>query len=625
MDLRSRQRSIVLLATLPLTAAWGLGSAGCAFNLKGTTPASSSTAQIAAAPRPQPEPSALTKLFDDYYDETLALDPVLATTLGEHRYDAHLANDLSEDYRARVGDFCRRFLARLQAVQATLAAPLSTEDQLNVDLVHRELSDRLEGLAFPDHLLALTHISGQPVDFPVMASGGGVHPFDTVTDYENFLGRITDFVTWMDTAIANLQRGIEVGVVHPAIAIEKLIPQLDAQLVDDPKKSIFLQALRTPKKPLPAADSARLQIAYERALSEQILPAYRRLRTFLANTYLPHCRNTFGVESLPNGANWYAYRVRTSTTTQMSPEEIFRLGESEVARIEKEMFRLRDRAGWLGDLPSFAASLSKAPGGRTTREGLVDDYQALRKKVWDALPALFGRMPRAPFEIRAIETFREDSAPSQYQQASPDGSRPGVFYVNAAEAGKGHPMRVSETLFLHEALPGHHFQISLQYEDTALPRFRRLLGYTAFVEGWALYAESLGDSLGVFRDPTQALDHLGAEMLRAVRLVVDTGLHHRGWSRDQAIAYFRQHVVSTTEDIAADAIREVDRYIVWPGQALAYKVGQLKFAQLRERAAHRLGPQFDIRKFHDEVLRNGPLPLNVLEARQDAWIAGTLK
>jgi uncharacterized protein (DUF885 family) len=242
--------------------------------------------------------------------------------------------------------------------------------------------------------------------------------------------------------------------------------------------------------------------------------------------------------------------------------------------------------------------------------------------VQQALPQFFGRLPRARFEVRPIEPYREDSAPSQYQQPSPDGARPGIFFVNTADVGKGHAMRASATLFLHEALPGHHLQIALQYEDTTLPRFRRMLSYSAFEEGWALYAESLGDELGVFAEPAQALDHLGAEMLRAVRLVVDTGLHHRGWSRDQAVAYFRAHVISTAEDVSSDSVREVNRYIAWPGQALAYKIGQLKLAELRHRATAALAAHFDLRAFHDEVLRNGPLPLDLLETRIDAWIVG---
>jgi uncharacterized protein (DUF885 family) len=561
---------------------------------------------------------ALHRLFDQYYEDLLALDPLLATTLGDHRYDARLANDLGEGHRANVAALCRRTLDQLQAFPP---ASLDDGDRLSHELLRRELVDRLKGLAFPEHLLALTQLSGQPVDFPVMGSGAGVHPFETAADYRNFLGRARDFATWMDTAIGNLRRGIAAGVVHPSIVIEALLPQLDAQIVDDPARSIFFEPVGRWGARVPPAERPTLEAAFRDSIARVIVPAYRRLRAFLADEYLPRCRASVAFEALPDGAAWYAHRVRASTTTRLSPDQIFQMGEAEVARLEAAMLALRDRAGWKGDLASFARSLTEAPGRLTTRAALVAAYDGLRVQVERALPQFFGRLPRARFEVRPIEPYREDSAPSQYQQPSPDGTRPGIFFVNTADVGKGRSMRASATLFLHEAMPGHHLQIALQYEDTTLPRFRRTLSYAAFEEGWALYAESLGDELGVFTEPAQALDHLGAEMLRAVRLVVDTGLHHRGWTRDQAVAYYRAHVISTTEDVASDSVREVNRYIAWPGQALAYKVGQLKIAELRRRAAAALGPRFDLRAFHDEVLRNGPLPLDLLETRIDAWIA----
>ena len=587
----------------------------------------SAVATLAACAHREPAPPAaeaaaspLHRVFDDYYEESLELDPVTATTLGDHRYDDRMANEISEAFRARTADMCRRFLARLAAFSP---ADLGEDDRLSAELLRRELADRIEGLQFPDHLLALTHISGQPVDFPIMGSGGGVHPFDTTADYERFLHRMDDFVAWVDTAISNLRRGVAVGVVHPRLVIERLLPQLDAQIVDDPDRSIFFTPVRHFPSGVAAPDRARHDAAFRAKIREQLVPTYRGLRAFLAGEYLPRCRATVAIESLPNGVAYYAYRVRTSTTTRLTPDEIFRIGEAEVARIEAEMNEVRIRAAWPGDLPSFARALAAAPGGVRTRDGLVAAYEELRGRVSGALPSMFGRLPRAPFQIRPIEAFREDSAPSQYQPPSPDGSRPGVFFVNAADIGKGKSMRVSETLFLHEAVPGHHLQVALQFENTTLPRFRRLLGYTAYVEGWALYAESLGNELGLYRDDAQRIEHLGAEMLRAVRLVVDTGLHHRGWSRARAVAYFTAHVLSTSEDVAADAELEIDRYIAWPGQALAYKTGQLKLAELRARAARRLGSAFDVRALHDEILRNGPVPLDLLEAQVDAWIAST--
>jgi uncharacterized protein (DUF885 family) len=593
-----------------------LSGAACAHHPASPPAAAASSggpAQAQAAPQAQ-----LHKLFDDYYEETLVMDPLTASLMGDHRFDDRMAIDISDEYRARMADMCRRYLARLAAVAP---AELDAEDRLSHELLRRTLSDRLEGLQFPEHLLALTHISGQPVDFPVMGAGAGVHPFETTADFDHFLRRTDDFVVWMDTAIANLRRGVAMGVVHPRLVVERLLPELDAMIVDDPSKSVFLEPLHHAPPSMSAADRARLEAAYRAAIRDKIVPAYRRLRTYLAAEYLPHTRSTVALESLPNGKAWYAYRVRASTTTSRTPDEIFALGEAEVARIDKELRAVCAAAGWKGDVASFARAQAAAPGGLKTRDGFVAAYNDLRGKVTAALPTMFGRLPRAGFEIRAIEPFREDSAPSQYQQPSPDGKRPGIFFVNAANITAGKPMRVSETLFLHEAVPGHHFQIALQYENGDVPRFRRFLDYTAYVEGWALYAESLGYKLGLYENAAQQVEHLGDEMLRAVRLVVDTGLHHRGWTREQAVAYFLAHVVSTTEDVAATASREVDRYIAWPGQALAYKTGQLKLVELRARAAKALGARFDVRAFHDEVLREGPLPLEVLEARIDAWIA----
>jgi uncharacterized protein (DUF885 family) len=570
-------------------------------------------------PSPSPsagpaDPAALHKLFDDYYEESLALDPVLATWLGDHRYDDRMANDISEAYRARVRDLVARFEARLAAFAQ--GAALGGEDRLSLELLRRELSDRRETLEFPTHLLPFTHISGQPVDFPIMGSGAGVHPFGTAADYDNFVRRADDFVVWMDTAIANSRAGAERGIVHPRLVIEKLLPQLDAQIVSDPTKSTFWEPVRRFPAAIAAADRARLEAAHRKMILERLVPSYERLRTFLHDWYLPRCRTTIAFEAIPGGPAWYAFRVRQITTTKLSPDEIFRIGESEVARIEGEMKRVRDADAFRGDLPAYARKLAAAPGGLRTREALVDAYKSLKAEVDRHLPQLFGHQPRAPFEIRAIEPWRENSAPSQYQQASPDGSRPGVFFVNAADIAKG-PMRVSETLFLHEAIPGHHFQVSLQLEQPSQPKFRRMLGYTAYVEGWALYSETLGPQLGLFRSPAQLIEHLGAQMMRAVRLVVDVGLHHRGWTRDQAIDYFASRVLSTSEDMRGNAIREVDRYIAWPAQALAYKIGQLRITELRERSKKKLDDRFDLRAFHDEVLRNGPVPLDLLETIVD--------
>ena len=363
-------------------------------------------------------------------------------------------------------------------------------------------------------------------------------------------------------------------------------------------------------------DRARLAQAYATTIEQKISPAYRRLVAFLKDEYLSSTRNTVALSELPNGKAWYEYLVKTQTTTDLAPEQIFQLGHDEVARIRKEMERLRERQRFTGSLPEFGRYLSEnSARNYASRGALLQGYEMIRQKVAPQLGKLFGRLPKAAFEIRTIEEFRERSAPSQYWSATPDGSRPGIFYVNAADIEK-RPRRASEPLFLHEAVPGHHLQISLQQEAGSLPRFQRFAEYTAFVEGWALYAESLGSELGLYEEPAQYFSRLSSELFRAARLVVDVGLHAKGWSRAQAIKY----LVDTAMSSETGAAMEVDRYIAVPAQALGYKIGELKISAIRSKAEKSLGAQFDIRAFHDALLSDGALPLDILQTKMDRWI-----
>jgi uncharacterized protein (DUF885 family) len=357
-------------------------------------------------------------------------------------------------------------------------------------------------------------------------------------------------------------------------------------------------------------------VAYSQAIEQRIVPAYRKLRSFVQEEYLPKTRATYGISNLPDGIAWYEHAVRTQTTTSLTPEEIYQLGTQEIHRIKKEMERLRSASGFQGNLQEFSRHLAKnAPPGFGSRDELIKGYEAIRQKVTPRLTKLFGRLPKAWFEIRTVEEFREKSSPSQYQPATPDGSRPGIFYVNASRI-EMNPRRASESLFLHEALPGHHFQISIQREQERLPRFRRFGNYNAFVEGWALYAESLGPELGLYNEPSQYLGRLNSELFRAARLVVDVGLHRKNWSRDQALQFMRE----TTGASEAGASLEIDRYIAWPAQALSYKIGQLKISAIRSKAEKTLGSKFDIRAFHDEMLKDGAMQLDLLERKMDVWI-----
>jgi uncharacterized protein (DUF885 family) len=548
---------------------------------------------------PPPRVAELTAAYDrdvtPYY-------PFTASEMGMHEYDRVLANDIGEPYRRRLRDVCSRHLARLQRIDP---ATIEGDERLAYDIFDHRLRRCVESFEYAWHLLPVNQVGQSwPSYFPVLAAGRGSHPFKSVRNYDDFLGRIDGFVIWMDTAIANMREGIARGITNPRVAMEKVLPQLDAQIVDDPQRSAAYEPIRNMPASFDEATRRRLTHAYTEAIRRHIVPAYRRMRAFLRDEYLPHCRETAGVSALPNGRAYYAFAVRGATTTNLAPDEIHELGLAEVARISAAMMALR---------AEIASAGEAAPPRYRALEPLLAEYAELRVSVERALPRLFGHLPRAGFEIRAIEAFRERSMPSSYEAASLDGARPGVFYLNAGDLRTAEGAVVARSLFLHEAVPGHHLQITLQRENTELPGFRRFGWYTAFGEGWALYAESLGEALGVYPSRWDRLATLGAELFRAQRLVVDTGLHARGWTREQAIDYLGG---PTPENV-----REVERYMVWPGQALGYKIGQLKFKELRRKAEAALGPTFDVRAFHDELLRDGAMPLSVLEAKMDRWLA----
>jgi uncharacterized protein (DUF885 family) len=455
----------------------------------------------------------------------------------------------------------------------------------------------------------------------MLGSGRSAQPFATVTDYDNFLGRMDDFTVWVDQAIANMREGVEKGVIQPRVIMEKVLPQLAVHVVDEPEQSLFWGPVAAMPEGLAEEDRVRLTAAYRDAIAGQIVPAYSRLHDFIETEYMPHARESVAWAELPDGADWYAYRARVSTTTTLSARAIHELGLAEVARIRSEMEQVRDSVGFEGDLAAFFEYLKTDDAFYyDNADDLLDGYRDLKNRIDALLPALFSDFPAADYEIREVEAFRaQSSAGASYQRPAPDGSRPGIFYVNTHNL-RAQPKYGMETLSLHEASPGHHFQVSIQQELTELPRFRRFGGYTAYVEGWALYAESLGRELGLFTDPYQYYGKLNDEQLRAMRLVVDTGLHTEGWSREQAIAFMLENSSLAESDIVA----EVERYIAIPGQALSYKIGQIKILELRARAEQKLGDRFDVKAFHSMVLRGGALPMAVLEARTERWIAARM-
>lgn len=574
---------------------------------------------VAQAPAPKPAPTEAQKLkalLDAQWEEVLQRNPVQATALGDDRFNDRFPNTLAPAWRAEEKALTEKWLKAFEALDR---AQLTGQDLLSRDILVRDLKEGLEGYRFPSHLIPLNQAGSVATFFAQLGSGQGFQPFRNAKDYSDWLKRAEGVLVWMDQAIVNMREGMAKGVVQPKVAMVKVVPQLTALISEDPEKSVFWGPVAAlPKTGLPAAEQARITAEYRAAIAGRINPAYRRLRDFIQKEYLPACRDTVGYGALPDGQAWYAFQVKAMTTTDLDPASIHAIGLKEVKRILGEMDQVRQQVGFKGDLPAFFRHLDSDPQFYFTKaEDLLNGYRDLQKKIDARLPKLFDVAPKANYEVRAVEAFRaESSAGGSYEAGSPDGKRPGIFYCNTFNL-KAQPKFGMETLSLHEASPGHHFQISIAQEVEGLPAFRRFGGYVAYQEGWALYAESLGKELGLFTDPYQWYGRLSDEQLRAMRLVVDTGLHSKGWTREQAIAFMRENSSMAESDV----ISEVERYIVWPGQALGYKLGQFAIRELRTEAEQALGKTFDVKAFHRQVLIDGALPLDVLKAKLRAWIA----
>ncbi len=569
----------------------------------------------AATPAAAPDAQAvLAGLYEQYFEAQLRLHPLLASNIGDERYNDRLENPASPQFEAESIAIERRFLEQALAVDAQ---SLAGSARISRDVFVRERQLALDGLRFPGRLLAIDQMGSIASEFALLGSGAGAHPFRDVRDYDNFLARTRDFVAWSDSAIVAMREGLARGVTLPKPAIAKAIPQLRELALADVEQSVFWQPVRAMPEGIAGADRTRLTAAWRSAIAADIAPAYARLADFIEKEYLPRARTTVGWSALPDGAAWYRYQIRTQTTTDLTAAQIHRIGLGEVARIRREMQKVARQVGFKGDLHAFFRHAQQDDSLYYTRpEDLLEGYRELKRRIDAKLPAMFSDFPKADYQVRAVEPFRAASAPgASYQPASADGRRPGYFYVNTFNL-RAQPKFGMETLSLHEASPGHHFQVSIQQELTDLPKFRRFNNYVAYAEGWALYSESIGKELGLFTDPWQWYGRLSDEMLRAMRLVVDTGLHAKGWSRERAIAYMRDNSSMADSDIVA----EVERYIVWPGQALGYKVGQLRITAMRARAEKALGKDFDVREFHSQVLRDGAVPMDVLDAKIDRWI-----
>ena len=608
-------RSALLAANVAL-----LLSACTATDTPGPAPASAeASVPVASAGSGSEASTRLHQLFRDSDEASLRRNPLSAIFRGDMRYADQFGDYISDEYFSAERAAAEQDLAALAAIDR---AALNPTDQLAYDVFKYQTEDNLADLQ--PALLALTavrplnHFSGVQIFYPVFASGRSAAPFNNVVDYENNLRRHAGMVVGLDRTIERFRQGLQSGVVDTKLTVRNVIAQLDEQLAEAPEASpYYAPALNFPEG-VPEAERPRLRQAYLAAVRETIFPAYRRLRDFLQNEYLPQARDGAGLLHMRGGDVLYRRLIEKNTTLPLTADYVHDLGLSEVARIRGEMEAIRQRTGFEGNLAQFFEYIRTDPRFEPpSREWLRDNYYAIGRRVDARIREYFSTIPRTRLEIREVEAFRERTeAGGSYNQGAPDGSRPGVFYYNAYDLPSRRTSGM-ETLYLHEGAPGHHFQISLAQENEALPSFMRFGGGTAFVEGWALYAETLWDELGMETDPYQRFGGLNDEMLRAMRLVVDTGIHAKGWTREQAIRYMLDNSGLSETEVTA----EVERYIAIPGQALAYKIGQLKILELRARAEQALGDRFDIRDFHAQVLMTGALPMTVLERKIDDWIA----
>ena len=590
-----------------------------ALAMQPSLPASAAAQQ--AATQPSATDAALLKLFHDSDEGSLRRNPLNGIYRGDMRYADRLGDYVTDAYYAEERAAGKADLAALKKIDRSKLTPTN---QIAYDVFKWQTDLALKALS--PELLAITavqpvdHFSGFHNSYPGFASGEGAAPFKTVADYENNLKRHRDYVVMVDRWIGRFREGMKSGVVEPRLVVNNMIDQLNNQIAMGVEGSTYYGPVKTFPAAIPAAEQARLRAATAAAIRDGILPALTRFRDFLKNDYLPAARDSVGLVGLKGGDKLYAYLIESNTTLPLKAGEIHQLGLNEVARITAEMEAIKQQVGYRGTLAEFFVYLRDDPKFQPASAAwLRDEYFRIGKRVDARVREQFSLIPKSPLEIKAVEPYREKTeAGGSYQQGTPDGSRPGTFYYNTYDL-KSRTTPGMETLYLHEAVPGHHFQISLAQENEALPAFMRFGGNTAFVEGWALYAETLWKDLGMETDPYQRFGGLSDEMLRAMRLVVDTGIHAKGWTRDQALDYMLTH----SNIGKADATAEVERYIAIPGQALAYKVGALTILKEKALAQKALGAKFDPRAFHAQVLDTGSLPMGVLEAKIDAWIRAT--
>lgn len=552
----------------------------------------------------------------NYYEQYLKLYPLEATSQGDPRYNDQLQINIDDEFISEEISFYNNIKSELKKIDYK---SLPDDKKTIYDVLDATLQDKVERYAYHPQLIPFTQFGGLPLEFPVLGSGAGSQPFNTEKDYDNWLKRAEKFPQWMEVATENFRKGIAAGIVLPKGLVVKMIPQMKAEeiITQDFDKNIFSGPVKKFPKNFTEDQKKKYAEAYKKLVLEKIIPAYTKMGDFLEKEYLPKARPSSGYNDLPKGDEIYKYFVKSWTTTNKSPEEFNKMGLAEVARIRREMEAVKSQVGFSGTLQEFLTHIKTDPKAMPykTNTEVLGAFNTILKQISPKLKTMFSITPKTFFEIRQTEKFREASASAEYIQGTPDGKRPGIFYIPLPDPTKFNVTSGMESLFLHEAIPGHHYQISLQQENTSLPKFMRFGWMGAYGEGWAHYCEYLGPELGLYTDPYQKMGALSDQMLRAVRLVIDTGIHTGTMTREQAITYFLSNVAYDE----AGATAEVERYMAMPGQALSYKAGQMKFMELRAKYEKSLGKKFNLAKFHDEVLSQGCLPLDVLERKMALW------
>ncbi len=566
-------------------------------------------------------------IFEEYQQFNYRINPIEATKGGNFQYNDFIANYIADDYQEDLKKNYTYFLKVLSELDTTA---LSEADLLSMKVMKWDCEVKLEGLTNPIvtmaspiynlpsfELMPLIQVQSLHLYVAQLAAGRSVQPFETVADYDNWLKRVDDYLIFLDTALVKMKEGMAKNIILPSALAQKMIPQLDEFISNPVEAHLFYKPVLSLPEVINETDKNRISTAYSAMITTKLKPKYTALREFLVNDYLPACRETSGIGALPNGPEKYNYLLKLHTTTSMTADEIHELGKREVARILIEMEKAKNKMGFKGDIKAFFEFVRNSPDQMpfTNPQQVIDNFNRIKERIDGTLNQAFDLKPKADFVVRRTEAFREASASAEYVPGTKDASRPGIFYVPIPDVKKYNKYS-DEALFLHEAIPGHHYQLSLQQENTALPEFLHPESLGVFVEGWALYAESLGTELGLYEDPVQYFGMLSMEMHRAIRLVVDTGIHSKGWTREQAIQFSLDNEAESEDAIIA----EIERYMATPGQAVSYKIGQLKIRELRTRAETKLGDKFSIKEFHNQVLNSGSLPLVLLEEKIDKWI-----